>query len=186
MCHPFISQVGQPVSGSCLACRWAEGLLVRASSGADSGPAAMTARRRSAYAWPSSASPGLWSVGAVGGTGSTFMASAAAAVGPGEFEIGYMAEYLPIAGSAFAGNFIAFKVPADAMSSRLANFFGLGFHVKQQIAYEAASRWLVQRILPSGQGGRRRASCKTCQIYTGRLQMKKKAMPLQAHAMGLT
>jgi hypothetical protein len=114
------------------------------------------------------------------------MASAAAAVGPGEFEIGYMAEYLPIAGSAFAGNFIAFKVPADAMSSRLANFFGLGFHVKQQIAYEAASRWLVQRILPSGQGGRRRASCKTCQIYTGRLQMKKKAMPLQAHAMGLT
>jgi hypothetical protein len=99
------------------------------------------------------------------------MASAAAAVGPGEFEIGYIAgsafagnfiancwqlklEYLPIAGSAFAGNFIAFKVPADAMSSRLATFFGLGFHVKQQIAYEAASRWLVQRILPSGQGGR--------------------------------
>ena len=142
------------MSGSCLACRWAEGLLIRASSGADSGPAAMTARRRSAYAWPSSASPGLWSVGAVGGAGSTFMASAAAAVGPGEFEIGYMAEYLPIAGSAFAGNFIAFKVPADAMSSRLANFFGLGFHVKQQIAYEAASRWWVQRILPSGQGGR--------------------------------
>jgi hypothetical protein len=40
------------------------------------------------------------------------MASAAAAVGPGEFEIGYMAEYLPIAGSAFAGNFYSLQSPS--------------------------------------------------------------------------